>query len=65
MAAIFTYGFGDADVAFRNKGVQLVTLTNYETLIQQALHSNYISEKDLGSLREWRQDPKAWSEKQQ
>lgn len=64
MAAIFTYGFGDADVAFRNKAVQLVTLTNYETLIQQALHSNYISEKDLGSLREWRQDPKAWSEKQ-
>lgn len=65
MSAIFTYGFADADANFKKKNVQLVTLTNYDILIDQAVASNYVSEKDLASLREWRIDPKAWSEKHQ
>jgi orotate phosphoribosyltransferase len=64
MVAIFTYGFKDAADHFSKKGIQLVTLTNYEVLLQQALHSNYINEKELNSLQEWSMNPKAWSEKQ-
>lgn len=65
MAAIFTYGFADAANKFKEKNIQLATLTNYDILIDQAVASNYVSEKDLASLREWRLDPKAWSEKNQ
>ncbi len=64
MVAIFTYGFEDAAKKFKDKNVNLATLTNYDILIEQAVASNYVSEKDLGSLREWRVDPKSWSEKQ-
>lgn len=65
MAAIFTYGFNDAAENFKKKNVPLVTLTDYDTLIDQAVRSNYVSEKDLESLRNWRKDPKAWSENNQ
>ncbi|MBX7095002.1 MAG: orotate phosphoribosyltransferase [Flavobacteriales bacterium] len=65
MAAIFTYGFNDAAENFKKKNVSLVTLTDYDTLIDQAVRSNYVSEKDLESLRNWRKDPKAWSENNQ
>lgn len=63
MAAIFTYSFSDAQQKFTDKNIPLVTLSNYDTLIKQALHSNYISEDHLSSLQEWRNDPKLWSKK--
>lgn len=63
MAAIFSYGFDDAQQKFKDRHIPLVTLTNYETLIKQAVHENYVSEDDLISLQEWRADPKAWSKK--
>jgi orotate phosphoribosyltransferase len=63
MAAIFTYGFTETEETFSNKKIKLFTLTNYDTLIEQALKSNYIQLKDLESLKEWRKDPKKWSKK--
>ncbi|MBL7884324.1 MAG: orotate phosphoribosyltransferase, partial [Bacteroidia bacterium] len=38
----------------------LVTLSNYDTLITQALKSDYITEKDLESLKKWRENPAEW-----
>ncbi len=61
MAAIFTYGFSDAAENFRKKSIPLLTLTDFNTLLEQALHSGYINDKDLSSLREWSFDPKKWS----
>lgn len=63
MAAIFTYGFSDAEKRFTEKNIPLVTLTNYDILVQQALQSGYITEEDLSSLQDWRKDPKSWSKK--
>jgi orotate phosphoribosyltransferase len=60
MAAIFTYGFKTASDNFKKAKCKLVTLSNYETLIKQALQSNYITDKDLRSLKEWRDDPAEW-----
>lgn len=62
MAAIFTYGFSEAEEAFQKEKCQLETLTNYETLISAAVQRGYVSDKDVESLRKWRLDPKAWSE---
>jgi orotate phosphoribosyltransferase len=60
MAAIFTYGFEKADENFANADCEYIALSNYDNLVQQALESNYISEKDLESLKEWRLNPAEW-----
>ena len=36
------------------------TLTNYSTLIDAALEANYIEEKDVTLLQEWKKDPENW-----
>lgn len=63
MAAIFTYGFKVAEENFKEKKCKLVTLSDYDTLIKQALASKYIAEKDLDSLKEWRENPSEWMQK--
>jgi len=60
MAAIFTYGFEAADENFKKAKCSLLTLSNYDILIKQALQSKYISEKDMQSLQEWRLNPSEW-----
>lgn len=60
MAAIFTYGFSVADDNFKEKNVELLCLSNYDILIQEALTLDYISEDQLSSLAQWRQDPESW-----
>ena len=60
MAAIFTYGFPDARKSFAEAGMELKTLTNYQTLIEQALKQEYVSKNDLEALKQWREDPSQW-----
>jgi orotate phosphoribosyltransferase len=62
MVAIFTYGFDVSAKNFKDKNVNLVTLSNYQFLLEQALDSNYITEKELVTLQEWRQDPSSWKQ---
>ena len=47
MAAIFTY-------------VELITLSNYNAMLETALETNYIKPEDLETLQEWRKDPASW-----
>ncbi|QTD37165.1 orotate phosphoribosyltransferase [Polaribacter batillariae] len=61
MVAIFSYGFEIADKNFKEKNVRLSTLSNYENLLEQALDSNYISDKELITLHEWRKNPSEWN----
>lgn len=61
MAAIFTYGFPVAEEQFKAAGVKLVTLSNYNAMLEAALESNYISKGDIETLKEWRKDPAAWT----
>jgi len=60
MVAIFTYGFDIATKNFEKEHIDLSTLSDYNTLLEEALLSNYISEKDLGTLKEWRKNPSEW-----
>jgi orotate phosphoribosyltransferase len=60
MAAIFTYGFQSAVDNFKSAKCELYTLTNYDTLLKQALATEYINEKQLASLQEWRKSPASW-----
>jgi orotate phosphoribosyltransferase len=60
MAAIFTYGFENATESFRSSEVKLITLSDYPSLIRQALHDEFITEEDLETLEAWRKNPAAW-----
>jgi len=60
MAAIFTYGFKTASNNFSKAKCPLVTLTNYDNLIAQALDSGYIQANDLITLKKWRETPEKW-----
>ena len=62
MVASYTYGFGVAQEAFENAGVQLVPLTDYEHVVAQALETGYIAEADVELLNEWRKDPAHWKQ---
>jgi len=63
MVAIFTYDFPVAQKAFKDAGVKLVTLSNYNAMLEAALNINYIKEADLETLKEWRKDPANWARK--
>lgn len=60
MAAIFTYGFNVAADSFKKSKCPLVVLSNYDTLIMQALKTEYITENDLETLKAWKENPSSW-----
>ena len=60
MIAIFTYGFEIADQKFREKGVQLETLSNYDALITTALELGEVTEAQIEHLANWRISPDTW-----
>jgi orotate phosphoribosyltransferase len=60
MVAIFSYEFEEAIQNFENQHLKLITLSNYSSLIEQALDSNYIAEKELETLEKWRLEPSVW-----
>lgn len=60
MAAIFTYGFKEAEESFKKKKCELVCLSDYDYLIRQALETKYVSNKDVDPLRAWRENPGKW-----
>lgn len=61
MTAIFTYGFPVAVDNFLKAACQLDTLSNYETLIQVASETGYVSSSDIETLKIWRQAPDKWN----
>jgi orotate phosphoribosyltransferase len=60
MVAIFTYGFPVADKAFRESKVDCTTLCNYDTILDEALLTDYIDQSDIKTLQEWRKNPGEW-----
>ena len=60
MLALFTYGFPVAEANFEEAGVKLITLSDYNTMLEVALRTNYISESDIETLQRWRNDPATW-----
>lgn len=60
MAAIFTYGFPEAARRFEEAGVKLLTLSNYNAMLEAAVETNYIAPEYLETLQEWRKDPANW-----
>ena len=60
MVASFTYGFTVAEEAFREAGVKLVTLSDYNAVVEQAAATGYIKPEEIEVLKEWRKSPSTW-----
>lgn len=62
MVASYTYGFPVAKKAFKDAQIKLVTLTDYEHVVDEALKTGYIDDSAVEVLHEWRKDPAHWDE---
>ena len=60
MVASFTYGFPVAEEAFRQAGVKLLTLSDYDHIIAKAAATGYIKPEEQPVLAEWRKSPSTW-----
>ena len=60
MMAIFTYNLDISKENFKKAKCKLVTLCDYDTLIEQALETGYITRPQLKVLKKWREDPQGW-----
>ena len=63
MVAIFTYRFPVAEQKFQEANVPLITLSNYDAVIEEAVRTNYINSSDVALLQEWRKEPAKWQQK--
>ena len=58
---IFDYQFSMAAKALRRAKLPIVTLTNFETMLDVATNSELISDSDADALRQWHSDPESWT----
>ncbi len=54
MVAIFTYNLAKAENAFKNAACPLLTLTDYDHLIQKAVEIGYIQDDDIKILQDFK-----------
>lgn len=60
MVAIFTYQFQKSVDAFAEMNCKLDTLCNYSVLIDAAVKEGYVTDTDIETLKEWRDNPSVW-----
>ncbi|MBC2359571.1 orotate phosphoribosyltransferase [Listeria welshimeri] len=60
IAAIFTYGLDKGKKLLAESNTKLITLTNYDELIEVALNKDYVTAEDMATLKEWKKSPENW-----
>ncbi|MEI7676627.1 MAG: orotate phosphoribosyltransferase [Bacteroidales bacterium] len=61
MVAIFSYGFQVAEDKFKAANVPLITLTNYNAVLEEAVNTKYILAEEIDTLKKWKKDPAKWN----
>ena len=59
---IFNKNPGDkeAEEKFKEAGVTLYTLSNYNAVLEAAAETGYINSEDIETLKVWRENPSQW-----
>jgi orotate phosphoribosyltransferase len=60
LTAIFSYDFDVSERDMKEVGLGYFTLSDYNILVEEALAMDYIKEKDIELLKEWRKNPSEW-----
>ncbi|MAG15947.1 orotate phosphoribosyltransferase [Candidatus Woesearchaeota archaeon] len=61
--AIFTYEMEKAKKSFEEAQCELVTLSDFTTLIEIAAKKGYIKEEEIKLLQEWNKNPEEWGKR--
>jgi orotate phosphoribosyltransferase len=61
--AIVSYGFDAAQQNFSDAAVNLHTLTDFDTLLNEALAQNLFDNQDAAVIRDWFADPHNWQKR--
>ena len=61
LVAIFSYNFPLSRREFEYKDVELHTLCQYDSLLEEAVAENYIDAAHVEVLKEWRINPSTWN----
>ena len=60
MISIFTYNFSYAKENFKKAGIELISLSRYQVLIDTAVKLGDITPEQVETLMKWREDPANW-----
>ncbi len=60
MVAIFTYGLERASQNMESAQCPLHTLTDFNTLVKQAINSGFLHHSNMETLEQWRENPQEW-----
>jgi len=60
VASIFSYKLKTSEDAFKKAKLISLSLCDFPTLIERAAETNFITEKNLKTLEDWRKNPEAW-----
>ena len=58
---IFDYQFSLAAKALKRAKLPVVTLTNFDTMLDVAINDDRITQADADTLRQWHSDPENWT----
>lgn len=61
MVSIFDFQFPEAVKKLSDANITLISLLTYGEMLEVASEINYITPSELETLRQWRQDPAAWT----
>lgn len=64
MAAVFTYGFAVAEQNFTEADCEIVTLSDYNHLLEQVNSNGFMSAETYRTLQDWRKAPDQWQPQQ-
>ena len=60
LVSIFNYGFEEAVENFKQAKLQVISLCDYDTLVDIAAKFNYIHQDDIDMLKSWKRNPAEW-----
>ncbi|MDE5957939.1 MAG: orotate phosphoribosyltransferase [Muribaculaceae bacterium] len=61
MTCVFNFQFPEAVKRVSDANLSLVSLLSYSEMLEVASEIDYISPSELETLRQWREDPAAWT----
>jgi orotate phosphoribosyltransferase len=63
LLAIVSYGFDEARENFEKSNVNLYTLTDFSTILDEALAMNLFTAADESIIRDWFEEPHTWAKR--
>jgi len=61
VVVIFDYQFSQAAKALKRAKLPVITLTNFDTMMDVAIDSGNLSDADAETLQQWHNDPENWT----